>query len=151
MAEKDLYYLIFVSPVSSHVKYRPLQKPCFQYKSLAVLKLFKGRRYFVFMCTSLVLIEVANTGQVQNFHGLPSKHLPPQQHPHPFSFPPFTTNITQVWSYLIPILHMHNRHSPFMPFQGHHSTSFLSLSNSFILNSPKNHVYNMLFLVPVFK
>lgn len=94
-------------------------------------------------CSSLHLwhlIKHLTHGKYRTFRGFPQHIcLLSSTHAIHFSSPPCTIIETQM-SYLIPILHMHSGFYPFMPVQGHHYTSFLSLSSIITFNSAKNNL-----------
>lgn len=141
MAE-DMYYLIFVCvscfnlvQCLNHLKSHVFSMKLFQYTN--------SSRAGVILCSCVHLWYLLKWLIQDRYRTFTDFHqhmyLSPASTPIQFSFPPFTASKTQR-SYLIPILHMHNIFFPFMPFQGHHSSSFLSLSYIITLNSPKNHL-----------
>ena len=99
-------------------------------------RLFKGGNNFVFIFPFLALNEVANTWQVQKFHTLPSTYPSLSAVPTPFTCPPLQYHLWNIDVTSNP--HMHCRFYPFKPVQGHHSTSFLSLTSTF--NFLKNNL-----------
>lgn len=100
----------------------------------------KNKDFFMLIFTSLVPIEAANAWQIWTFHRLPSAHLPPLQHPHPFTF------------HSLLLLSM--KHSPYakyiLSFHAYPKTSLHWLSLTFLhyylLFSKESSAYNMLLL-----
>lgn len=99
-------------------------------------RLLKGGDNIMFIFPSLALNEVAYMWQVQKFHTLPSTCPPPSAVTTLFTCPPFQHHLWNIDVMSNP--HMQCRFYPFKPVQGHHSTSFLSLTSTF--NFLKNNL-----------